>query len=126
MFRLSLTRRTLVTFALAAALAAPATLVAADAGADHQQCEREGHPCGSAIHAPCCCHVGPADQPTPASPPSGRTALVGLDAAPLTVAAFLVASIDADSVSSAVLRLHSPPHGYCFADLSILLSILLI
>lgn len=126
MFRLSFSCRTLVAVALAATLAAPATLSAVNAGSDHQQCERDGHSCGKAALVSCCCHAGQADQSAPVPSPSGRTTTIGIDATPVAVPAFATSVTDPDGISSAVLRMHSPPHGFHFADLSILLSTLLI
>ena len=116
----------LAAFVLAAALTVPGAVSAAGDAA-HQQCEREGHACGSAVLvASCCCDGGVVDQSAPASSPEGRRTLTQLHDALLVAPAFMVAEMDVDTVSSAVLRMHAPPHGYYRADLSLLLSILLI
>ena len=112
---------------LAAALVVPSGLAAADAASAHQECEREGHSCGTvALVAPCCCHAGAADRSASAATTVGRQTLTQLHDALLVVPAFMVAQADADGVSSVALRMHAPPHGYYRADLSLLLSILLI
>jgi hypothetical protein len=112
---------------LAAALVVPSGLAAAEAASAHQECEREGHSCGrSALVAPCCCHAGPVGTPASTTTTAGRQTLAQ-EHGPLVVATpFLVVPVDADGVSSVVLRMHAPPHGYYRADLSLLLSILLI
>ena len=116
----------LAAFVLTAALAVPGALVAAG-DTVHQQCEREGHACGSAVLvASCCCHGGAVDQSAPASSPEGRRTLTQLHDALLVIPAFMVVPADADGVSSVALRVHAPPLGSHLADLSILLSTLLI
>jgi hypothetical protein len=108
------------------ALVVPSGLAAADTATAHQECEREGHSCGtSALVAPCCCHAGPVDPPSSTTTAAGRQTVTN-EHASLVQAPFLVVPRDADGVSAAVLRMHAPPHGYYRADLSLLLSILLI
>lgn len=112
---------------LAAALVVPSGLAAADAASAHQECEREGHSCGTAaLVAPCCCHAGAADRSASAATTTGRQTLTAWHGPLVMASAFFVVPADVDGVSSAVLRMHAPPHGYYRADLSLLLSTLLI
>jgi hypothetical protein len=112
---------------LLVALVVPSGLAAADTATAHQECEQEGHSCGtSALVAPCCCHAGPVDPPASTATTAGRQTLTHEHGALVQAAPFLVVPTDADGVSAAVLRMHAPPHGYYRADLSLLLSILLI
>jgi hypothetical protein len=121
-----LPHRRLAAFALVAALAIPGGLVSVAADTTHQGCERERHACATLIISACCCDVGPADQSAPVTPPSGRTTLTTPNAVPLVLPAFWAVPPNADTLSLAALRLHSPPHPFDSSDLTILLSTLLI
>lgn len=121
------TRGRFAALVLVVALVVPSALAAVETATAHQQCEREGHSCGtSALVAPCCCHAGPVDPPASTATTAGRQTLTHEHGALVQAAPFLVVPSDADGVSAAVLRMHAPPHGYYRADLSLLLSILLI
>ena len=121
------TRGRFTALVLLVALVVPSGLAAADTATAHQECEQEGHSCGtSALVAPCCCHAGPVDPPASTATTAGRQTLTHEHGALVQAAPFLVVPTDADGVSAAVLRMHAPPHGYYRADLSLLLSILLI
>lgn len=127
MFSPITSRGRFATLTLAAALVVPSGLAAADAASAHQECEREGHSCGTAaLVAPCCCHAGAADRSASAATTGGRQTLTEWHGPLVMASAFFVVPTDVDGVSSAVLRMHAPPHGYYRADLSLLLSTLLI
>ena len=109
---------------LALAIALPGGVAAMSRDASAQPCESEEHGCPMALSF-CCCQVGPADQSVPA-PPQSRAGLSGPGLLPSFVPGLLTAPSGTESVSSAALRLYSPPHGYQSSDLSILLSVFLI
>jgi hypothetical protein len=116
----------LAAFALVTALAVPGGLVSAAGETTHQECEREGHSCATLMIVSCCCHAGPIDQSSPAPLPSGRASSATPNAVPFVLPAFLPVSPATDRLSSAARWLHSPPHPYYSADLSIFFSTLLI
>jgi hypothetical protein len=117
----------LAALVLAAVLVVAGTVSAAGRQAPPDTCTREGHQCGEALIA-CCCAGQPdgSSAPAPASTPSNRAQLTAPDATAQVAAIVTVALSDSKVASASSLRLHSPPHGYRFVELPILLSTFLI
>ena len=111
---------------LAAALAGPGTLAAAEQRSAHQPCKAQGHPCGHvAVMSHCCCHSDDSGQPASPQSPFGRIQLSGPDHAawPALLSALPTSTA---ALSAAALASHSPRHGYHSTALSILYSTFLI
>lgn len=111
---------------LAVALATPGTAAAFGNGTARQPCKVLEHDCADALIEACCCSVDQSNPSVPASPPIGRATSASAQPATSPVPAFLTSSVAADDFESLAGRPHSPPHGYRFDDLSILLSVFLI
>ena len=110
---------------LAAVLAVAGSAAAAGRQVTPDKCKRAAHHCGQLALVACCCG-DQGDSSTPASPPSNRAQLGGLDLSLQVAPGSPMILPDLDIATAGALRLHSPPHGFCFVELPILFSTFLI
>ena len=115
----------LAALVLAAVMALAGTASVAGRQTMPDKCTREAHQCGPSLIA-CCCVGQPDGSPAPTSTPSNRAQLTAPDITAQVAPGSPMVLPDSKGATARALSLHSPPHGFRFVELPILLSTFLI